>query len=93
MAGKFSVDLFPKAPKLRPCMVGDRKGLFHRWEDYAAVIDASPMIGGHPGGQLRETYAIVELEDGQIKEFKPNKVRFCDTQEYIKLVEAAYETD
>ena len=81
MSGEFSVSLQQRAPKLRPCTVDGVKALFHRWEDYAAVLEPSPMVGGHPGGQIRETYAIVELENGQVKEVKPSKVVFSDTSE------------
>lgn len=86
MAGEFTFVMEPKAPKLRPCTVDGVKALFHRWEDYAAVLEPSPMVGGHPGGQMRETFAIVEMEDGQIKEVKPSKVKFSDTKEYLALL-------
>ena len=86
MDNKFSFSFMPKQPKLRPCEVNGEKALFHRWEEYAYVVEASPMIGGHPGGQIHETFAIVEMEDGQIKEVKPRKVRFSDTKEYMALM-------
>jgi len=72
-----------KAPHLRPCTVNGEKALFHRWADYAAVLEPSPMRGGHPGGQMRQTYAIVEMEDGQVKEVLPSKVVFSDTREHV----------
>ena len=93
MSEEFQFSFVPKAPRLRPCTVDGVNALFHRWEDFATVLEPSPMVGGHPGGQLRETFAIVEMEDGQIREVKPSKVVFKDTKRYITLVEAAYESD
>ena len=86
MPKEFEFSFAPKSPKLRPCMVDGEKALFHRWEDYATVIGPSPMVGGHPGGQLRETFAIVEMESGQVMEVKPTKVKFEDTSEYMALL-------
>ncbi len=86
MPKEFEFSFAPKSPKLRPCMVDGEKALFHRWEDYATVIEPSPMVGGHPGGQLRETFAIVEMESGQVMEVKPTKVKFEDTSEYMALL-------
>lgn len=86
MPKEFEFSFAPKSPKLRPCMVDGEKALFHRWEDYATVIEPSPMVGGHPGGQIRETFAIVEMESGQVMEVKPTKVKFEDTSEYMALL-------
>lgn len=91
MPKEFEFSFAPKSPKLRPCMVDGEKALFHRWEDYATVIEPSPMVGGHPGGQLRETFAIVEMESGQVMEVKPTKVKFEDTSEYMALLVANEE--
>ena len=91
MPREFEFSFAPKSPKLRPCMVDGEKALFHRWEDYATVLEPSPMVGGHPGGQLRETFAIVEMESGQVMEVKPTKVKFEDTSEYMALLGANEE--
>lgn len=91
MPREFEFSFAPKSPKLRPCMVDGEKALFHRWEDYATVLEPSPMVGGHPGGQLRETFAIVEMESGQVMEVKPTKVKFEDTSEYMALLVANEE--
>ena len=74
--------------ELRPCTVNGQKALFHKWEDCANVIEPSPMINGHQGGQIKETYAIVEMEDGRILEVKPIKVKFENTSEYMALLNA-----
>ena len=91
MPKEFEFSFAPKSPKLRPCIVDGERALFHRWEDYATVIEPSPMVGGHPGGQLRETFAIVEMESGQVMEVKPTKVKFEDTSEYMALLVANEE--
>ena len=91
MPKEFELSFAPKSPKLRPCMVDGEKALFHRWKDFATVIEPSPMVGGHPGGQLRETFAIVEMESGQVMEVKPTKVKFEDTSEYMALLVANEE--
>ena len=72
-------------------MVDGEKALFHRWENHAMVIEPSPMVGGHPGGQISQTYAIVEMESGQVREVKPSKVTFEDTSEYMSLLVANEE--
>lgn len=86
MNNDFTFTLQSREPKLRPCTVDGNNALFHRWEEYAVVIEPSPMVGGHRGGQLCQTYAIVEMEDGQVKEVKPSKIRFRDTKEHFALL-------
>lgn len=56
----------------------DLKALFHCWDHRSELYDASPMIGGHPGGQVSGTFAIVEYEDGTVHEVKPQNIRFID---------------
>lgn len=62
----------------RPCVVDGVEALFHRWEDYSEIISPSPWKGGHPGGSLRCTFAIVEMADGSIRRVEPPDVRFTD---------------
>ena len=54
------------------------KALFHCWDHRSELYDASPMIGGHPGGQVSGTFAIVEYEDGTIHEVEPTQIQFVD---------------
>lgn len=69
---------------LRPCMVANRKGgeekraLFHCWWNWSNVIGPSLLQGGHSGGQVSETYGIVEFEDGSVENVYPTLVRFLD---------------
>lgn len=44
---KCLVTCSEKNPKGRTRKV-QRKALFHKWDEIKQVIDASPMIGGHP---------------------------------------------
>ena len=57
-------------PELRPCLVKDKKALFHKW--------------GHTKNLLGQEFdvAIVEYEDGQIEEVTPNNLKFCDNNEF-----------
>jgi len=68
--------------EMRPCVVkgekGDHKALFHRWSDTSSIIPPSPMVGGHGGGEVRRTLAIVEFEDGNVAEISPEYIRFLD---------------
>ena len=45
----------------RLCEVDGELGYFHCWEHWSNVIDASPLRGGHPGGQIGQVYGIVEF--------------------------------
>ena len=61
------------------------KALFHCWNRRSELCNASPMIGGHPGGQVSGTFAIVEYEDGTVHEVEPTQIRFVDNamSEYV----------
>lgn len=54
------------------------KALFQCWGYRSELCDASPMIGGHPGGQVSGTFAMVEYEDGTVHEVEPQNIRFVD---------------
>ena len=56
----------------------DVKALFHCWSYRSELVDVSPMIGGHPGGQVSGTFAIVEYEDGTVHEVEPTQIQFVD---------------
>lgn len=69
----------------RPCFVGgvdsmEEKALFHCWSNRAYVINPSLLVGGCPGGQVWNTYGVVELEDGSVVEVPPCNIRFIDNQ-------------
>ena len=56
----------------------EMKALFHCWDFRSEVIGESYLRGGHPGGQVSGTFAIVEYEDGTIHEVEPTQIRFVD---------------
>lgn len=66
--------------ELRPCIVDDRKALFHKWIDKSTIVEPSPMMGGHNGGVLKFTVGIIELEDGTVEERYPYKIKFLDNK-------------
>lgn len=63
--------------ELRLCEVDGKIGYFHTWEHWSNVVDASPLRGGHPGGQVGQVYGIVEFQDG-IRRVDPYRIKFCD---------------
>lgn len=66
--------------KLRPCHVvgskSETKALFHCWSFHSDLYNASPMVGGHPGGVVARMGAIVEFEDGRVSVVRPESIRF-----------------
>ena len=46
------------------------------------MVDASPLRGGHPGGQIGQVYGIVEFKDG-VRRIDPAKIKFCDDENAI----------
>lgn len=68
--------------RTRLCQVDGELGQFHIWEQWSNVIDASPLRGGHPGGQIGQVYGIVEFKDG-VRRIDPAKIKFCDEENAI----------
>ena len=62
----------------RPCLAKGQHALFHRWEDNSEIYAPSLMVGGHGGGVVKYTCAIVEYEDGHVERVKPEDVTFVD---------------
>ena len=65
--------------KTRLCKVDGELGYFHTWEQWSNVVDASPLRGGHPGGQVSQVYGIVEFKNG-VRRVDPYRIKFCDEQ-------------
>lgn len=63
--------------KTRLCEVDGELGHFHTWEQWSNVVNASPLRGGHPGGQVSQVYGIVEFKNG-VRRVDPTKIKFCD---------------
>lgn len=70
----------------RECMVKIKNewqhGWFHEWDHVAEIVNPSPLVGGHSGGLIQHTVAIVEMDDGFVIELYPNLVRFIDKAEH-----------
>lgn len=64
----------------RPCVVNEKKALFHRWEQRSEIVPPSPMVGGHNGGVIMGLVGIVEFEDGTIGRREPGSIRFTDNK-------------
>ena len=63
----------------RRCTVKGKKAIFHTWAEISKVVPPSNMIGGHAGGVVKQTVAIIEYEeDGTVHECYPNEIRFTD---------------
>lgn len=76
--GSLDGTIIYKTSEYRPCLVNGKEALFHRWVDISRLVDASPMIGGHPGGTVSYCVGLVECEDGQILEVSPGSIKFTD---------------
>ena len=64
----------------RPCIVGGKGALFHRWNQFCNVVGESALRGGAPAGQISFTTGIVEFTDGTVKEVRPSEIKFCDNK-------------
>lgn len=69
-----------KNSELRPCLIkpDNVKGLFHCWSHNSEIIAPSIAVGGHGGGVVSGTFAIVEHEDGTVGEYHPSRIQFDD---------------
>lgn len=76
--------------ELRPCLVDGKRALWHEWTTRREIVPPSIMTGGHGGGQISATFALVEYEDGTVAEVYPSRVRFLDTACKMAEVEGAY---
>lgn len=72
---------------MRLCMARGAKAIFHIWSEVAEVIPPSPMRGGHQGGEIRYSTAIVEYENGQVTEVMANDVVFLDTERVMEQLQ------
>jgi hypothetical protein len=73
-----------KSETLRPCLVYDHtntpsRAIFHGWTFEAEVVAPALIRGGHNGGQLSSTMALVEFETGRCGKVHPERVMFLDS--------------
>lgn len=74
----MAIPYFTFVPTLRPCIADGKRALFHGWDHIAQIIPPAMTVGGHRGGQVSETLALVERENGQIERVRAEKIRFTD---------------
>lgn len=65
---------------LRTCRYNDENYLFHCFEQRSYVVPPSPMIGGHPGGQVSMLFALIEDGKGNIFRVDPTAILFTDNE-------------
>lgn len=66
--------------ELRPCMIDDsEEALFHCWEEVSQIVPPSILNGGHSGGVVKETFAIVEFKNGRVTSVDKIRIRFLDS--------------
>lgn len=65
---------------LRTCKFKGKNYLFHCFEQYANVVGASALVGGHPAGQISQVFALIEDESGNIKRVDPTEIKFTDNE-------------
>lgn len=75
-----------KYENTRPCITWQsysepQRALFHGWSFVAEIFAPSIRRGGHPGGQVANTFALVEYDDGCVEELPVNKILFLDSPE------------
>lgn len=78
---------------LRPCIVCQKRALFHCWEQRGEVVPPSPMVGGHSGGAVSQILGIIEREDGTIHKAYPEEIRFIDGYAKRYFLENATEEE
>lgn len=81
---------FSIGAELRPCLVDGKRALWHKWTTRWEIVPPSIMAGGHGGGQVSASLALVEFEDGTVAEVYPSRVRFLDTVCKMDKVEGAF---
>ena len=67
----------------RPCWVGGRRAIFHRWTDSARPAKARKKTDDEEQQELQlqihNVHALVEYEDGTVEREWPNRIHFADS--------------
>ena len=69
-------------PLYRPCLVVrylSEMGIFHGWAEVSQIVPPAVTIGGHGGGVVKDIFAVVELEDGTMRKFPTEEIKFLDS--------------
>jgi hypothetical protein len=65
---------------LRPCIIypSKKKGLLHGIFQESEIYKPSLMVGGHNGGVVANSIAVVEVEGGQLIRVNPFDLKMLD---------------
>ena len=68
----------------RICTYNEQEYFFHGFFQASNLYDASPMIGGHPGGAVFYPVAVIEdCQNGQVHSVPADAIRFTgETNEW-----------
>lgn len=68
---------------MRECILKgtNQKALFHCWSQNSYIVEPSYLVGGHNGGVVSYTTAIVELKNGEVIVVHPNEIIFTEPPE------------
>jgi len=84
---------FTVGNELRPCLVDDKRALWHKWTERREIIPPALLKGGHGGGEVASTFALVEYEDGTMAEVYPTRVRFLNTGNKMHELDIFFHTE
>ena len=65
---------------LRTCRYKDENYLFHCFEQRSHIVSPSIAVGGHPGGQISQVFALIEDKNGKVKFVEPETITFTDNE-------------
>lgn len=73
-----------KTAEYRACLADGKKALFHRWTQVSEIVPPALTVGGHNGGVVSGTLALVEYENGEVAEVLPKRIKFLDGKEMFE---------
>lgn len=63
----------------RLCLTNSgEKCFFHCWNNVSEIVSPSLLQGGHSGGVVSDTFAIMEFEDGSVRKLRCDQFIFID---------------
>ena len=65
----------------RPCYVNDKRAMFHRWVEKIEAQKFIQIFTSDPPSavvQLKDTFALVEFENGKVELVRPENIQFAD---------------
>ena len=72
----------------RPCWVGGRRAIFHRWTDSARPVKpANNDQDTDERMQKWSVHGLVEYEDGTVEREWPSRIRFADSDRFFSAID------